>query len=67
MNPKEIGNKLIKLRGNKSQSVVANAVGITISALSMYEAGNRVPRDDVKIALAKYYNTTVQELFYFAS
>ncbi len=67
MNPKEIGNKLIKLRGNKSQSTVALAVGITISALSMYESGNRIPRDDVKIALAKYYGTTVQELFYFAS
>lgn len=67
MNPKEIGNKLVKLRGNRPQATVANAVGITISALSMYEAGNRIPRDDVKIALAKYYNITVQELFYFAS
>lgn len=59
-----IGKRLCNLRGKKSQAIVANAVGITISALSMYESGNRIPRDEVKIKLANYYGKTVQELFF---
>ena len=35
----EAGKKLVELRGNKSQEEVAKAVGITQSALSMYERG----------------------------
>ncbi len=67
MHPDIIGKKLTKLRGDKSQLTVAIAVGVTTAALSMYETGSRIPRDEVKIALAKYYGTTVQELFYSAS
>ena len=35
----EVGKKLVELRGEKSQSEVAAAVGITQAALSMYERG----------------------------
>jgi transcriptional regulator with XRE-family HTH domain len=65
MDPIKIGAKLTTLRGNKTQSTVAEAVGISIQALSNYETGSRIPRDEVKIALSKYYNTSIQELFYF--
>lgn len=64
MNPKRIGERLSELRGDREQKVVAEAVGVSVSALSMYESGERVPRDDVKIALAHYYKTTVQSLFF---
>ncbi|MBR3802522.1 MAG: helix-turn-helix transcriptional regulator [Clostridia bacterium] len=64
MNPQRIGERLSKLRGKRELKVVAEAVGISISALSMYESGERIPRDDVKIALADYYKTTVQSLFF---
>ncbi len=64
MNPQKIGERLSKLRGKRELKVVAEAVGISISALSMYESGERIPRDDVKIALADYYKTTVQSLFF---
>lgn len=37
LNAKEIGNKLVELRGKRTQEQVANAVGISVSALSMYE------------------------------
>lgn len=60
----EIGKKLIDLRGEKSQSEVAEAVGITQAALSMYERGERVPRDNVKIKLANYYGVSVAALFF---
>lgn len=39
MNAVLIGKKLAELRGKRSQETVANAVGISVSALSMY--GNR--------------------------
>lgn len=59
----DYAKKLSQLRGDKSQTAVAAAVGISTSALAMYENGHRVPRDEIKIALAKYYGTTVGELF----
>lgn len=63
MQPKVIGKRLLELRGEKSQAEVAQAVGISDSALSMYECGERIPRDSVKVKLAKYYKTTVQKIF----
>ena len=66
MNKKNIGERLSKLRGKKSQETVAAAVGISVSALSMYESGLRIPRDDIKVKLALYFGVTVQELFFAA-
>ena len=64
MDPKTIGKRLTELRGNKSQTEVANACGISLSAIGMYERGERVPRDEIKIKLAQFYNVTVEEIFY---
>lgn len=60
----EIGQKLIQLRGARSRYEVAEAVGVSYNAIQMYEAGERVPRDDIKIRLAKFYNVSVDELFF---
>lgn len=59
-----IGKRLAELRGTKTQEEVAKAVGISTSALSMYECGERIPRDSIKIALAKYYKKSVQSIFF---
>ncbi|MGF6906861.1 helix-turn-helix transcriptional regulator [Fusobacterium sp. PH5-44] len=59
-----ISRKLIRLRGKRTQEEVAQALGITRSALSNYEQGVRVPKDDIKIKIARYYRTTVQEIFF---
>lgn len=64
MNAKDIGEKLIKLRGNKTQEEVANAVDISVSALSMYEQGNRIPRDNIKIRLSLYFGVSVSDIFF---
>ena len=64
MNSKEIGTKLIELRGNRTQEEVANAVGISASALSMYENGERIPRDNIKIRLADYYKKPIHKIFF---
>ncbi|HHY74079.1 MAG TPA: helix-turn-helix transcriptional regulator [Bacillus bacterium] len=64
MNKKRIGKKLLKLRGDIPREEVANAVKISISALQMYENGQRIPRDEIKMRLAEYYKATVQEIFF---
>lgn len=64
LNAKEIGRRLVKLRGNTSRDVVAKAVGISVSAISMYENGERIPRDEIKIKLANFYKKSVQEIFF---
>jgi len=63
-NTVKISKELVKLRGLKTQDEVADAVGITRTALSNYEQGIRVPRDEIKIRLAKYYRTSVQKIFF---
>ncbi|PGU99209.1 transcriptional regulator, partial [Bacillus cereus] len=40
---------LINLRNEKSREEVARAVGISVSTLQMYENGQRIPRDNIKI------------------
>ena len=60
----KIAERLIQLRGKRTQAEVAEAVGITPSAYSMYETGERVPRDEIKIRLAKYYKRTVNAIFF---
>lgn len=58
------GEKLKALRGDRSQEVTAKELNITKSSLAMYEQNKRVPRDAVKVRIAKYFGKTVQELFY---
>lgn len=60
----KVAKRLIQLRGKKSREEVANAIGISVSAVSMYENGERIPRDDIKIKLADYYGETVQNIFF---
>ena len=56
--------RLVKLRGSKSQAEVAKSVGIATSTLGMYETEQRVPRDSIKVALADFYGTSVQDIFF---
>ena len=55
---------LTELRGRKSQKEVADALGISVSALSMYENGERIPRDNIKIRLANYYQKNISDIFF---
>ncbi len=64
LDKKKIAQKLIFLRGNISREEVAIGVGISVSALQMYENGNRVPKDEIKIKIAEYYGKSVQEIFF---
>jgi len=64
MDAKKIGQKLRDKRGEKTLWQVAKETGLAQSTLTMYETGRRVPKDDIKVMLAGYYGTTVQDLFF---
>lgn len=59
-----IGKRLRALRGDTPRKSVAKTLGISVSALQMYENGARVPRDEIKMKLASYYKTTVEAIFF---
>ncbi|MBP1925855.1 DNA-binding XRE family transcriptional regulator [Sedimentibacter acidaminivorans] len=55
--------KLKELRGDKTQEEIAKDLGISIKALAAYENAERVPRDEIKLKIANYYNTSIQSIF----
>ena len=61
-----IGDTLRELREAKNKTVAqaAEGIGITPSALSNYENNIRMPRDNIKIAIAEYYKKPIQKIFY---
>lgn len=58
------GNRLKTLRENHnlSQKEFANILNIANSTLSQYESDKRVPSDEVKLQIAKYFNVTTDYL-----
>nr|WP_308667608.1 helix-turn-helix transcriptional regulator [uncultured Allisonella sp.] len=66
MDRKNIAKKLIALRilKNETQKAVAEAIGVSESSLAMYEAGERIPRDAVKIKIANHFGVSVQSIFF---
>lgn len=59
-----VGKRLRALRGSRSQKEVADALGVTVMAVSLYEAGERMPRDEIKVKLANYFKKSVTSIFY---
>lgn len=61
-----VGERLQELRvaKGKSRAEVANAVGVSYSAIAMYERGERTPTDSTKVKLAKYYGKSVAYIFF---
>ncbi len=64
MDKTSIGVRLSLLRGARTRAEVAAAIGISASALAMYELGHRIPRDEIKVSLSKYYGVSIESLFY---
>lgn len=64
MDKEKIGRRLRELRGSRDAQEVANTLGISTSALFMYERGERIPRDQIKVKIAQYYGLPVQEIFF---
>lgn len=64
MNPVEIGKRLIELRGSRTQQEVADSIGVAVSTYSMYENGQRIPRDNTKIRIANYFKKPIYKIFF---
>ena len=64
MDKASISEKLVHLRGEQSRENVAEALGISLSTLQMYENGQRIPRDETKIKIARYYKSNVEDIFF---
>ena len=58
------GAKIKTLRGKESRAELAEAIGVSESAVAMYENEERMPRDKTKMAIAKHFDTTVQAIFF---
>ena len=55
---------LRELRGDRTQEEIAKAIGITKSSWAMYERGERTPRDETKMHIAKFFGKSVEEIFF---
>ena len=64
MDKELISSRLVKLRGNKTQKAIADEVGVSVSTWAMYETGQRIPSDEVKIKIAKVFKKSVQSIFF---
>lgn len=64
MSRNDIGERLKTLRGDRTQKEVADALGLTVAAISQYENGLRIPSDAIKMRIARYYGVSVQEIFF---
>ena len=53
-----------RIRAELTAKDAAAALHVSRSAIYMYERGERRPPDDVKVAMAKLYGMTVQDLFF---
>lgn len=60
---KVLGNNLKALRGETSQSVVAEACGFEIGSLSRWENAKAWASDDTVTKLAEYYGVSPSELY----
>ena len=63
--PVIIGQRIKSLREELglSREQFSNEVGITLSAVSMYENGQRIPRDEIKVKIARVLKTSIEALF----
>lgn len=56
--------KVLREKQGKTQGDVAEAIGITTSYYGMLESGVRIPSLLVAIRLSKYFNLSVEKIFF---
>lgn len=63
---KQKNQRLVKLREDAclTQEKLARKIGVSQSMIARIEAGERDPRTHVKIALARYFNVSIEWLFF---
>ena len=56
--------RMVAFRAGRTQKQVAQEMGTPSSTYAMIESGHRFPRKELQVKLARYFNTTVDELFF---
>ena len=64
LNRQEIGKRLRELRGSRTLDDIAKALNVTPMAVSLWERGERIPSDDIKIKIAAFYQESVTAIFF---
>lgn len=66
MNRENIGKKIRELRilRNMSLEQLSDVTDVSERALYSYELGERIPKDEVKIKIAKALGSTVSSIFF---
>ena len=62
----QIGNRIKGLREGRKETMLdlSKAIGTSESAIGMYESGQRVPRDEIKIRIAEHFTVPVESIFF---
>ena len=62
----KIGSRIKGLRTERGESTeeLAKSLGISCSAVGMYETGQRIPRDEIKIRIAEHFTVPVESIFF---
>lgn len=62
----KIGNRLREIRAERGETAenVAKSIGVSGSAIAMYEIGQRVPRDEIKIRIAEHFGMSIESIFF---
>lgn len=61
---REVGERLKRLRGSRTLDEIGAALGVTSMAVSLWERGERMPSDEMKVKIANYYRKPVTVLFF---
>ena len=66
VNGSQIGKRLQTLRTERglTETALAKELGVSQSAITMYESGRRIPRDEIKIKIAAYFARPIESIFY---
>lgn len=63
-NVMSIGDRLRYARGDRSQAEVAQAVGLSVMAISKLESDQIKPSYDTMLKLARFFHTSADKLFF---
>ena len=56
--------RVLRESANMTQAELGQAVGVTSAAIGQYERGIRSPKDPIKKELARFFHTTVDNIFF---
>ena len=63
---KIIGSRIRTLREKRklTQKQLAERIGVSDSAIGMYESGERIPRDEIKVKISSVLGKSVHYIFF---